>query len=383
MEIVSYIVLTQTLFAIVLLTSKRPKWVYDRILITMLVIIAWVIIGSLFRSANKVNFLFKNFNLVSFTISLVPLLYLYVRTSLNEHPEFRKKDLLHLIVPAIMLLESIVVPGMYEIEEAMSHTPKIEIGTFIYFGISLVYIMVYMLIIFRKISRHQEELPNLFSYTSSRITYNWIKIIILLFVFNWVITGITMMINVLFQNQLINPGLVFFINFGVFSFAISYFGFFQPSIFLAPRSSELVSESPLKRNIEDDKTKYKKSNLTEDRANEYLQKITTLLESERLYLKPDLAIQEISDKLDVPKHYLTESLNTYMGKNFYTLINEYRIEEFKSLASDDKNSRLTLLALAYDSGFNSKSAFNLVFKKQTGETPSQFLRTLRASQVVS
>ena len=130
MEIVSYIVLTQTLFAIVLLTSKRPKWVYDRILITMLVIIAWVIIGSLFRSANKVNFLFKNFNLVSFTISLVPLLYLYVRTSLNEHPEFRKKDLLHLIVPAIMLLESIVVPGMYEIEEAMSHTPKIEIGTF-------------------------------------------------------------------------------------------------------------------------------------------------------------------------------------------------------------------------------------------------------------
>ena len=72
-----------------------------------------------------------------------------------------------------------------------------------------------------------------------------------------------------------------------------------------------------------------------------------------------------------------------MGKNFYTLINEYRIEEFKALASDDKNSHLTLLALAYDSGFNSKSAFNLVFKKQTGETPSQFLRTLRVSQVVS
>jgi len=73
---------------------------------------------------------------------------------------------------------------------------------------------------------------------------------------------------------------------------------------------------------------------------------------------------------------LTESLNTYMGKNFYTLINEYRIIEFKKLAAEEKNKHLTLLALAYDSGFNSKSAFNLVFKKQTGETPSQFLRTL-------
>ena len=49
----------------------------------------------------------------------------------------------------------------------------------------------------------------------------------------------------------------------------------------------------------------------------------------------------------------------------------------KKLAADEKNKHLTLLALAYDSGFNSKSAFNLVFKKQTGETPSQFLRTMR------
>jgi AraC-like DNA-binding protein len=106
-----------------------------------------------------------------------------------------------------------------------------------------------------------------------------------------------------------------------------------------------------------------------------------LLEKEELYLKPDLTIQEISEKLDVPKHYLTESLNTYMGKNFYTLINEYRIQEFKSLAADEKNSHLTFLALAYDSGFNSKSAFNLVFKKQTGETPSQFLKTTRANQI--
>ena len=75
MEIVSYIALSQTLFAIVLLASKRPKWVYDRILMTMLGFIAWIIIGSLFRSANKVDLIFKNFNLIPFTISLIPLLY--------------------------------------------------------------------------------------------------------------------------------------------------------------------------------------------------------------------------------------------------------------------------------------------------------------------
>ena len=376
MEIVSYIALTQTLFAIVLLASKRPKWVYDRILIAMLIIIAWIIIGSLFRSANKLDLFFKNFNLVPFTISLIPLLYLYVRTSINEKPRFRSRDLIHFIVPVIFLLESIIVPGMYEIEEGMYHTPAINIATIIYSGISLVYISAYIVVIFRKIRLHQEELPNLFSFTSSRITFNWIKIVILLFVFNWVITGLSMAINVSIESQMIDPGLVFFINLGIFSFAISYFGFLQPSIFFAPKGSELVPEIRQAPVVETDRTKYKKSSLTEEKARKYLERITTLLESEQLYLHPDLTIQEISDKLEVPKHYLTESLNTYMGKNFYTLINEYRINEFKALAADEKNKHLTLLALAYDSGFNSKSAFNLVFKKQTGETPSQFLRNL-------
>jgi len=380
MEIVSYIALSQTLFAIVLLASKRPKWVYDRILIVMLVVIAWIIIGSLFRSANKLDLLFKNFNLVPFTISLIPLLYLYVRTSINENPRFRRKDLLHFIVPLILLLESIIVPGMYEIEEGIYHAPKINVATIIYNGISLVYISAYIVVIFRKIRLHQEELPNLFSFTSSRITFNWIKIVILLFVFNWVITGLSLAINVSIENQLIDPGLIFFINLALFSFAISYFGFFQPSIFSASKGSELIQEARQKPNIDQNKTKYKKSSLTEERATEYLERITALLVSEQLYLQPDLTIQEISEKLEVPKHYLTESLNTYMGKNFYTLINEYRIKEFKALASDEKHNHLTLLALAYDSGFNSKSAFNLVFKKQTGETPSQFLRTLRNVQ---
>jgi len=262
MEIVSYIALSQTLFAIILLASKRPKWVNDKILIGMLVCIAWIIIGSLFRSANKMDFLFKKFNLVPFAISLIPLLYLYVRTSINENPRFRKRDILHFSVPVLVLLESIVVPGMYEIEEGMYHAPKMDVSNIIYAGVSLIYIVVYIVFIFRKIRHHQEELPNLFSFTSSRITFNWIKIVTLLFVLNWVITGLAMMINVSIENQLIDPGLIFFINLALFSFAISYFGFFQPSIFFAPKSSELIPEARQKPNIDQDKAKYKKSSLT-------------------------------------------------------------------------------------------------------------------------
>jgi AraC-like DNA-binding protein len=380
METVSYIAITQTLFAIILMVTKRPKWVQDKILIALLVVIAWIILGSLFRSADVASKFFKNFNLVPFTITLLPLLYLYVRTSINQKPRFRTRDLVHFILPSVFLLASIIVPNMYAFEEQLYNSPRLDLVTIINIGLSFIFISFYIYIIFRKLKLHQKELPNMFSFTSSRVTFNWIKIVILLFILNWVLSAITMIINLAMQTRVIDSGIVFFINLTVFSFAISYFGFFQPSIFFAPKNSGLIANPRLEEQAEDDKNKYKKSNLTEERANDNIQSITQLLESDRLYLKPDLTIQEVAEKLEIPKHYLTESLNSYLGKNFYTLINEYRIKEFKLLASDVKNNHLTLLALAYDSGFNSKSAFNLVFKKQTGETPSQFLKSIRLVQ---
>ena len=63
-----------------------------------------------------------------------------------------------------------------------------------------------------------------------------------------------------------------------------------------------------------------------------------------------------------------------MGKNFYYLINEYRVGEVKKRLKNPKYKNLTILAIAYDSGFNSKSAFNTIFKDMTGLTPSQYLK---------
>ena len=61
-----------------------------------------------------------------------------------------------------------------------------------------------------------------------------------------------------------------------------------------------------------------------------------------------------------------------MGKNFYTLVNDYRIEEVKRRLEDPRYRNLTILAIAYDSGFNAKSSFNTIFKEQTGMTPSEY-----------
>jgi AraC-like DNA-binding protein len=81
---------------------------------------------------------------------------------------------------------------------------------------------------------------------------------------------------------------------------------------------------------------------------------------------------DVAEKLNVSTNNLSQIINEKLGKNFYDFVNEYRVETAKELLLNPKKQHLTLLAIAFDSGFNSKSSFNNVFKKQTSLTPSEF-----------
>lgn len=109
---------------------------------------------------------------------------------------------------------------------------------------------------------------------------------------------------------------------------------------------------------------------------ELVKKIRTYLTSEKPYLITDLSLGQMAEDLEIPYKDLSRTMNEDMGMNFFTLINHYRIEEFKRELQDPNNNNLTLLGLAYKCGFNSKTTFNTVFKKVTGQTPSQYKQSL-------
>lgn len=92
------------------------------------------------------------------------------------------------------------------------------------------------------------------------------------------------------------------------------------------------------------------------------------------YLNPDLSLRSLAELIDMNPNQLSWLLNESLGKNFNEFINQYRVETFKNLAKDPANANITVLGLAYDSGFNSKTVFNTYFKKETGLTPKQFLK---------
>jgi AraC-like DNA-binding protein len=105
---------------------------------------------------------------------------------------------------------------------------------------------------------------------------------------------------------------------------------------------------------------------------EIAERIEELMSRDRLYLQPDLTLQQLAQHLQTSTVAVSAAINQTFHLNFNDYINSLRIENFISLYKDDKNSRFTLLSLALDSGFNSKATFNRAFKKIKGCSPKEY-----------
>ena len=117
----------------------------------------------------------------------------------------------------------------------------------------------------------------------------------------------------------------------------------------------------------------KKPLLNQKAAEEEKAKLLELIEIDKPHLNPNLSLRSLAGKLEIHPNQLSWLLNDGFGKNFNEFINHYRVEEFKALVKLPESAHLTIMSMAYDCGFNSKTVFNTYFKKETGLTPKQFL----------
>lgn len=149
------------------------------------------------------------------------------------------------------------------------------------------------------------------------------------------------------------------------------------SLYSHPRFQELMQQIFGKEQIQHaPQKKYKKSSLNKTTAEKYHASLEQYMSKEQPFLQANLTLRELAQKIDIHPNNLSELLNEKMGKNFSAYINHYRVETFKTIAKNPKNGHLSLLGLAYESGFNSKTAFNTFFKKEMGMTPKQYLKGL-------
>jgi AraC-like DNA-binding protein len=162
-----------------------------------------------------------------------------------------------------------------------------------------------------------------------------------------------------------------FIGIVLLFYWLSYKALTQPVLFgivkeVSPRAPADIPEAG---------EKYKKSTLESDQLAFIFEKVKFALQEKQLYLNNDLTLTKLSAAVDVPRHHLSQAINSCYTGNFFDLINDYRVEAFKQLAGQPGKKHLSLLGIAQEAGFNSKASFYSVFKKKTGMTPAEYLES--------
>lgn len=107
----------------------------------------------------------------------------------------------------------------------------------------------------------------------------------------------------------------------------------------------------------------------------HYEKLIALIEEDKLYRDPNLNMSVLSKRTGLSNGYLSQIINQKRGQNFFDLINSYRIDEVKKNMVDDAYTHFSILGLAQEAGFKSKSTFNSVFKKMTGKTPTDYKKS--------
>lgn len=355
-----YIGISQSFFSGLLISTKRPFTIANRLMAAWLFLIC---IELIFALINSTLLEMYSFPFVAFTYG--PLLLLYVKFMTRPDRNFSWLSLLHFIPfvvfftisvifrtkPLVMDLENFFVPDRFI-------SLRIVYGACFFLSVS-----IYSILTFIEIKRHQNNLKNLISYTSGVVTLNWLKILSISFYAAYFILFILGGLNIIGNYIPFDPYFVIFGFIALLSFVYSFYGIKQPIIF----GQEL--------NADDDKRdseKYSKSGLKEHQAQDHLQKLISYVEITKPFLDRDLSINDLSRMTGIPRHHITQVLNEKYKRNFFTFINEYRVKEVIERFSDPKFNHYTILAIAFDAGFNSKTTFNTIFKNQTSLTPSEF-----------
>jgi len=122
----------------------------------------------------------------------------------------------------------------------------------------------------------------------------------------------------------------------------------------------------------------KKPLLDTESASAYSAKLLSYLEKEQPYLNPALSLRDLAGLIEIHPNQLSWLLNEKLGKKFNEFINGYRLDYFKNLAKNPDNRNISIIGLAYESGFNSKTVFNTFFKKEEGITPNEYIKRLNS-----
>jgi AraC-like DNA-binding protein len=328
-----------------------------------------------------------------------PLIYLYAVTAADRTRRLTPRDALHFIPFLAVVLYGLPVYLMSGADKLTLYhriqrgdvPPSVAVAL----PLKLLSGVIYAAITLLFLRRHHELVKA--SYSSvERVNLRWLL---------WLCGGaaaiwaIAVLSNVLESMGVERVGFgddVIALAMAVMVYGIGYMGLRQPEIFRfdtaeyrvpielrvsrerpAPSPPQVasllpVTDEPHVPSSDAASPRYERSGLSEREAQRLRARLTAVMENERPWRESDLTLADLADRLGTTPHKLSEVLNSQLGLTFYDFVNGYRVREVQRRIAAGDARKVTMLALALDAGFASKSTFNVVFKKHTQQTPSDY-----------
>ena len=244
-----------------------------------------------------------------------------------------------------------------------------DIYTIYSYPVLILSAIIYFVLTFLLIKKHKSNIKEYYSYSNEKINLNWLKYLLIGMLVVW---GVVIIAT--FGRNDLDALTPVYISVVLFVILIGYLGIKQGNIFVTQVLNSDVYEDNIANN---NKKRYNKSGLKDKEIAKIQIQLTVLMEEEKIFKDQSLSLSKLAEKIGVISNYLSQVINERIGRNFYDYINYYRTEEFKYLVAKPENKKLTILALALDSGFASKGAFNKAFRKFAGQTPSEYVKSIR------
>lgn len=366
------------LLALLILQRHRTLFANRYLALLMLsysaVLIHLVLQDSGLYAAMPFLFLISGLSLAS-----LPLHYLYTQHLLHRSRRFERTELIHFIPFALYeaLLIVVIISGSIDLSvpataDAAATPPLLRFYSLSVITLGLGYLSASLRLILRYGGRVKEVVSSV-----GPLQLSWLR--------NITLAGIAAVSLFAIEEALLIGGrnltnfILSSVGFAVYVYGMGYLGLLKSEVLAdatVERAMQTVEELESLESADANATvKYERSGLSDEAAERYLASLKRLMEEQRIYRNSGLTLSELSDQLGVSPHNLSEVINKKLGRNFYDLVNGYRLEEVKRDLTDPAKAHLKILSIAFDAGFNSKATFNTFFKEQTGTTPSEFRRT--------
>jgi AraC-like DNA-binding protein len=313
-----------------------------------------------------------NYWLIAFEFSVGPLLYLYVKSVTTSGFKFIKSHIYHFIPQIVYVIYKLWLigydanqPGFSDTQNGvMMEAIEMQYINPFYVLFTNVQMILYLAFTVQIFVIYREKIKQFYSNTF-KLELNWLATFLAIYILLFIYSLLQMLVNIsIFELSWTQKWWFHFVS----CLAIIYIGvkgYFTKTDVLKDLEFNAVRVSSTS-----------KDSVPHQTFEEEIQKLNKYIEEQKPYLNPDMSLKLLADGLDLSSSQLSEVINSGFGINFNDFINKYRVEEIKQALQNNGHKSLSLVAIAFDCGFNSKATFNRVFKKLAGMSPTEYLKTL-------